>query len=284
MRPFALIKKLGILGLKKELVDAQDIGKAYNLVSENYEQKFLTKMHQYNDQVIEAFVSALSPQASVLVDLACGTGYNSQRLHQLGVDATIDLVDVSEGMLSQARAKQLPKASYIQQDMLGYLRSQGDQSVDGVVCCWAIKYQPPKEVIREVYRVLRPGGVFGVIVNTKQTLPEIRKIYPKLLASNPDCIQKIMRDLPNPKSKKIFVDWFEHAGFETLRAEEGKQVFEFQTTGELGQWVTHTGALAGFDCMIDLRNPKVQGELIRLLEKEKVTSLTHDFVWAVLRK
>ncbi|WIA33350.1 hypothetical protein OEZ86_006487 [Tetradesmus obliquus] len=37
----------------------------------------------------------------------------------------------------------------------------GDQSVDAVVCCVSVQYmQQPERVFAEVYRVLKPGGVF----------------------------------------------------------------------------------------------------------------------------
>eukprot|EP00882_Tetradesmus_deserticola_P011394 GHRQ01012055.1.p1 GENE.GHRQ01012055.1~~GHRQ01012055.1.p1 ORF type:complete len:309 (+),score=84.59 GHRQ01012055.1:629-1555(+) len=39
--------------------------------------------------------------------------------------------------------------------------AMGDQSVDAVVCCVSVQYmQQPERVFAEVYRVLKPGGVF----------------------------------------------------------------------------------------------------------------------------
>lgn len=284
MKLLKLIRKMGLLGVQRKIVKVEDIGKAYTLVSSGYEDKFLQEMHVYNDEVLEGFRRALPYDAKCLLDLACGTGYNSQKLERFYPKARFYLVDISEGMLKEAKKKKIKNACYIQKDMLSFLKEQPDGMLDGVVCCWAIKYQPPHKIIKEVYRVLKPGGIFGVIVNTKKTLPEIRKIYPKLLLDNPEKIQSIMFNLPNPKNKAIFLRWFKRAGFQVLSEKAGKKVFRFQNGRVLTDWITHTGALAGFDCMIDLKDKRMQKKLIENLSKKDIYSITHHFVWAILKK
>ncbi|WP_180270729.1 class I SAM-dependent methyltransferase [Sporanaerobium hydrogeniformans] len=284
MKLIELIKKIFLLGIQRKVVRAEDIGKAYTFVSDCYENTFLKEMHVYNDEVLNAFIEALPTDTKGLLDLACGTGYNSEVLARVYTQAQFYLVDISKGMLEEAKKKQMRTASFIQKDMLGFLKEQPDESLDGVICCWAIKYQPPRQIIKEVYRILKPGGIFGVLVNTKKTLPEIRKIYPSLLLKHPETIQRIMFNLPNPNNKLVFLKWFKKARFQVLRAEEGKRVFHFRNEEKLIEWVTHTGALAGFDCMLDLQNQEIKKSLEASLMKKRIHSVTHRFVWAILKK
>ncbi|MEG0846037.1 MAG: class I SAM-dependent methyltransferase [Niameybacter sp.] len=284
MKYIKLLCKLGYLSVKGQWVRGTEIGTAYTKVSKCYEAKFLSQMHTYNDQVLEAFKSALPKKPEHILDLACGTGYNSMQLRSFYKEAEFCLVDVSKGMLEQAQNKSLEPATFRQQDMLSFLKTQPDGSFDGVLCCWAIKYQPPRKVIEEVHRVLKPGGVFGVIVNTRATLPEIRRIYPKLLLEYSSAIQKVMLELPNPKNKQVFDGWFTKQGFRQLTGASGEKAFRFKNEKDLAEWVTHTGALAGFDCMLDLQNEKIQTCMCQHLRAAALKQVTHTFVWGLFEK
>ncbi|MBU3810699.1 MAG: methyltransferase domain-containing protein [Candidatus Niameybacter stercoravium] len=279
-----LLTRLGGLCLTHQTVTKECIGQAYSEISSTYEDYFLKTMHAYNDLVLKGLLEEEPPLGLRVLDLACGTGYNSVYLQKYYEKAHFDLVDISEGMLEQAKEKGLKNATYTQQDMLSFLATQKDASFDRVICCWAIKYQPPQKIIKEVYRVLKPGGLFGVIVNTKGTLPEIRSIYPKLLLKEHKTIQKVMLELPNPVNKRTFDSWFEKVGFNVLEGEEGKHVFAFEEESALIDWVTHTGALAGFDTMIDLKDESVQREMCKLLAEKGIKQVTHTFVWGIFKK
>lgn len=275
---------MGKLYVQGKIVREEEIGESYTQVSDHYEGYFLKEMHVYNNKLLQSVIKNSSNEVTNVLDLACGTGYNSCQLAKSYEDAHFYLVDISKGMLEKAQDKKIKNAYYSQQDMLSFLRAQKSESFDRVVCCWAIKYQPPQKIIKEVHRILKKDGIFGVIVNTKKTLPEIRSIYPKLLINSSTAIQEIMRELPNPKDGATFLKWFKKESFEVIEAEEGKHVFEFSDSKEVVQWVTRTGALAGFDCMIDLKNKAIQEQMIAYLAKERITTITHTFVWGVFKK
>lgn len=279
-----LLARLGGLYLTHQMVTKECIGQAYSEVSSTYEDYFLKTMHTYNDLVLKGLLKEEPPLDLRVLDLACGTGYNSVYLQKYYEKAQFKLVDISEGMLEQAKKKGLKNATYTQQDMLSFLAREKDASFDRIICCWAIKYQSPQKIIKEVYRVLKPGGLFGVIVNTKETLPEIRSIYPKLLLKEHKAIQKVMLELPNPVNKRTFESWFEKVGFNVLEGEEGKHIFTFEEESLLIDWVTHTGALAGFDTMIDLKDESVQMEMCKLLAEKGIKQVTHTFVWGIFKK
>jgi ubiquinone/menaquinone biosynthesis C-methylase UbiE len=90
-----------------------------------------------------------------MLDVGCGTGYHLARYHERGFD--ISGVDGSEDMLKQAQLIN-PDIEFKQSDVdnLPY----PDQSFDYVLCIEVLRYLPDiKPCVREIYRVLKPGGV-----------------------------------------------------------------------------------------------------------------------------
>src|SRR5699024_10391282 len=93
------------------------------------------------------------------LDLGCGTGEMMERILQ--ADASKDLcgIDLSEEMLAAARSK-LPAQVRL---LLGDSEALPfpDASFDVVFCNDSFHHYPaPRNVLREVRRVLKPGGTF----------------------------------------------------------------------------------------------------------------------------
>lgn len=285
MSKLQLYAKVVRLFLGKKIVTDADIGKSYNLVCNTYSQTFLSAMHQYNDEMILELSKHLDQRGILnVLDLAAGTGYNSLAIRKLFPTANLTLVDISTGMLSIARKNLRENASFETDDMLQYLENCADLMFDLIVCGWAIKYRPPLQIIRQCRRVLKPGGTIAVIVNTKNTLPQVACIYPQLLAKHTDKISKLMLQLPNPKDLKDFDNWFLQNSFSVIRSKEGFHDFNFRTSQELAEFVVSTGALAGFDVMLDLRNPDVQADMVRLFQEHHLTKATHRYVYGIYKK
>lgn len=90
-----------------------------------------------------------------LLDVGCGTGYHLARYRGRGFD--ISGVDGSADMLEQARQIN-PDIEFKQSDVdsLPY----ESESFDYVLCIEVLRYLPDiNPSIREIYRVLKPGGV-----------------------------------------------------------------------------------------------------------------------------
>ena len=258
-----------------------DIASSYDTISKGYEAYFLKTMHQYNDRVLTLLLD--QSVGNKVLDLACGTGYNTRFLQRKGVEAEFTLVDLSEGMLAQAKAKAINQRqlTFIHQDMLSYLQSCPDESYDTIICTWAIKYQPPLQVIKECARVLKQGGRVAVLVNTADTLPEMRALYPRLLIRNVFHIRQIMMDLPNPKSRKMFQYWFRSCGFDVVNVRKARHRFRFANATKLVEFLTSTGALAGYDLMIDLRSDRMKQQMIAYFNRKQINSTEHRFIYGI---
>lgn len=262
-------------------VETADIANSYNGVSSGYDTEFVNIMHQYNVSMLSML--RIPPRARIL-DLACGTGFNSEWLLHIYPDAMIDGTDISEGMLGEAEKKLRGKAKLSQASMLGFLGQCKTGTYDSIVCSWALKYQPPLKVLKECNRVLKKDGQIGIIVNSKATLPEIRRIYKSLLINNSGKINKLMLELPNPKNEKQLFKWFRISSFTDIKTSGGSHKFHFNSSKEAAEWVTSTGALAGFDIMLDLRDIGMKEQIAMLLNNLSINSVTHDFVIGVAKK
>ena len=280
---FKIIK----LFLSKQYTDLNDIANSYTRVSESYNDSFLKEMHKYNKEMLEKviikYIDENSTSFPKVLDLGCGTGFNSNFINSRINDSEFTLVDISEGMLNQAKNNSDLESKLIKSDMLSFLKNSKDNSFDIVICTWAIKYQNPNEIIKEVSRVLKKDGYFAVIVNLKGTLPEVRKIYPKLILKNYKKVNKIMKELPNPIHSKTFTRWFKKENFSKVEVKRGSHIFTFDNTESLVSFITSTGALAGFDAMVDMQDNDIKYSMIKLFNKKNINTITHKYVWGIFK-
>lgn len=98
-------------------------------------------------------------QSARVVDIACGTGILADRIQRELHPAQVFGVDMSEGMLSQARSR----SSAVQ-----WLRGPAeqlpfdDEALDAVVTTSAFHFFDQPAALREFHRVLAPGGLAAV--------------------------------------------------------------------------------------------------------------------------
>lgn len=116
---------------------------------------------QSNELLISSCLrlAGLQPPAKV-ADLGCGSGIFSSILAEKSFDVTG--IDISPGMIEMAKSK-YPKEKYKANFAVGDVEAldMADASLDGVLLSGLLHHLPdPSACIREVHRVLKPGGVF----------------------------------------------------------------------------------------------------------------------------
>jgi demethylmenaquinone methyltransferase/2-methoxy-6-polyprenyl-1,4-benzoquinol methylase len=159
------------------------------------------------------------PDASVVVDLACGTGdlcrvLAGAGLHPIGVD-------VSAGMLAASRTG----APLVQADCLRLpLR---DASVDGATCGFALRnFVDLPSFAAELARVVRPGGRIGLLEVAEPPNPVLRwghgvyfgKIVPKVggWLSDPAAYRYLPKSVAYLPPPPELIALFWRAGFADL--------------------------------------------------------------------
>jgi SAM-dependent methyltransferase len=114
--------------------------------------------------VVPASPDPLTPTPPItIVDLACGDGYLLEQIRERLPGARLIGIDMSAEELAAARLRLGPGVELLLE------RAQrlplADRSVDYLLCHMALMLMDDvEEVVREIARVLKPGGVFAAIV------------------------------------------------------------------------------------------------------------------------
>ncbi len=110
-----------------------------------------------------AFRSRLRRAGARALDLCCGTGDMARALRKQAPSATVIGLDFSRGMLTRGRAKFAQhQISPIEGDALHL--PFADQTFDLVVSAFGFRNLANYDAgLREIYRVLRPGGEVGIL-------------------------------------------------------------------------------------------------------------------------
>ena len=94
-----------------------------------------------------------------IVDIGCGTGLSTKVCEEFA-DRVIG-IDPSEDMLKQAKRKENDKIKFIQG--YGENTTLSDSVADIVICAQSFHWMKKDETLNEVYRILKPNGIFVII-------------------------------------------------------------------------------------------------------------------------
>lgn len=165
-----------------------------------------------------------------ILDVCCGTGDLALLLAQKNANAQITAIDFSEEMLRKARYRQqkgkISNVEFLCQDA-AHLSFREDQ-FDCVAISFGLRNVLEREkVLREMYRVLRPGGMFYCLDTVQMEHPAAQNamsLYRKgvvpavsgFLAGNPKEYVKLAHAHDRYLTKKQLVLLLQKCGFEKV--------------------------------------------------------------------
>lgn len=151
----------------------------WDLAAAEYETLWQAQLAVAQDALLAQV--ALRPGESVL-DVACGTGLVSLRAAALvGAAGTVLGTDLSARMIDaathRAGATNAPNARFERMD--AEAMNLRDDCFDVALCALGLMYVPdPEQALREMQRVVRPGGRLGVVVWAERTACGWSAVFP----------------------------------------------------------------------------------------------------------
>ena len=151
--------------INEELSDFELLGEDVKSIEKGYE-RFLGYADTYDEgrpklpsKAIEILKVYLDKKINTIVDIGCGTGLSTE-VCTLFADNVIG-IEPSKDMLNKAKTKENGKMKFIE----GYSDKTGldDECADIVICSQAFHWMEPEPTLKEVYRILKKGGIFAVI-------------------------------------------------------------------------------------------------------------------------
>jgi len=166
-------------------------------------------------------LKAVNPQpGQTILDLAAGTGSSSVVFAKEGVKVIAS--DFSEGMLAVGR-KRHPELEFVYADATKLPFK--DASVDAVTISFGLRnVNEPKTALKEMLRVLKPGGTVVICEFSQVSVPVIRSFYnfylkrvlprlSSLLASNQGAYEYLSESIMAWPKQTELVKWLTDTGF-----------------------------------------------------------------------
>ncbi len=169
----------------------------------------------------------------IVVDLGCGLGYTTESVLKVCNPEHLYLVDYDKRMFlsifenKKILNKKNIKISVSNEDILNFLDCIKDNTIDCIYSCWVIhnlKKIDRAKIIKEVYRVLKKGGVF---INGDKYSEMNELNHAKSFSWQEDQYNKAIAKHPN--DKLIYKGWISH------HHEDDKNRFTEQEQNELAK-------------------------------------------------
>ncbi|MFH1258730.1 MAG: methyltransferase domain-containing protein [Elusimicrobiota bacterium] len=215
-----------------------------------------------------------------LLDLGDNTGLTAISLGKEYRNVKIYVLNSSSGLagLIQKRVKDLNIANeeVVCGELTANLKKFPQENFDGAFCVFP-KELLPKTVFKEIFRVLKKGAILGMLIEAKDSTPEIRKVWRQLQLKHAGSLQRIMIN-SRPASLNELKKSVSFNGLRVLESWSGEIKIPYNSGSEALEKMLNSGALAGYEACLNLRDDaKTKTDFAQLIEKTGHTVTHHYF-------
>lgn len=220
------------------------------------------------------------------LDLACGTGFVTQKLSEM-TSGDVTGVDASEHMIAVAQKKYGDRCQFLTSDAYQFLKNQPSNSYDCITCAWGFGYLST-QILREIFRTLRPHGKLGIIDNSVLSNWEFVLFFLIALSEDPQALVSLIK----PQfylTRGTLVQRMRMNGFQINDSWKGKKTFPFDRKETAMEQLIRSGVAAGIIQMVEqTKTDKIIRRTGELLQHRHILQgyipITHRYIGAIGEK
>jgi len=210
----------------RETAGTPEIIAGYSDASITYDDYWLTVASEPIDSMFDRLPIQPSSRG---VDCGCGTGYTTAKLARaVGSQGKVTSIDLTAAMIEKAKVRLagegLANVEFRVADVLEELTRIKPQSIDAVVSTWLIGYVGADELLPLIQRILKPGGVLGLVAHTDRSPLVPIEVFEEITREEPSSLIKAAA-MKFPADGCELQQNLAHAGFTSWSVSEG--TFEF---------------------------------------------------------
>ncbi|MCP4641281.1 MAG: methyltransferase domain-containing protein, partial [bacterium] len=255
---------------------------AYNRIHEHYDTFWLKEAGGPIEHLVER--TPLTGNERVL-EAGCGTGFATALLaERLRPSGVVTAVDLSEGMLSEARRRTrstgISNVRFVAGDALNVLDAEG--AFDVVFSSWVLGYIPLKPFFATASRALAQDGRLAFVVHKENSPREPLDIFWEIVARDPSVLEKRVA-FDFPRDMDHVREEIETAELRVETLWDGDITFQYDSAEEVLEHLLKSGAgTAFYDAVDPARRDELEQEFIRLLTarhgSHEPYEVVHDYV------
>jgi SAM-dependent methyltransferase len=224
-------------------------------------------------------------------EAGCGTGYATVLIAgRLGASGEVHAVDLSEGMLAEARARAqaqgVDNVRFVAGDALELLETAGP--FDTIFSSWVLGYIPLAPFFSHASRALTPGGRLAFVVHKENSPREELDIFWDIVADDPSVLEKRVafdfpRDLDHVRTE------LQAAGLEAEQLWDGHITFHYDSPEDVLEHLLKSGAgTAFYDAVDPRRRQALEQRFLDTLRAHQGTArpytVVHDYISCIALK
>jgi MoaA/NifB/PqqE/SkfB family radical SAM enzyme/SAM-dependent methyltransferase len=224
-------------------------------------------------------------------EAGCGTGYATVLIaDRLGASGEVQAVDLSEGMLAEARVRVrsqgVDNVRFVAGDALELLDTAGP--FDTIFSSWVLGYIPLAPFFSRASQALAPGGRLAFVVHRENSPREALDIFWDIVAEDPSVLEKRVafdfpRDLRHVRTELKAV------GLEAEQLWDGYITFHYDSPEEVLEHLLKSGAgTAFYDAVDPLRRKALEQQFLDTLCSKQGTErpykVVHDYISCIAKK